>query len=559
MIIAIAQLNFHIANLNSNLNKMIQAVREAEGKGADLIIFSELAVCGYPPLDLLEHKEFVDECIKTIDQLAKYSGQIGIVVGGPSVNPNSKGKKLYNTAFFLAEGKVIQKVHKTLLPTYDIFDEYRYFEPNTHFELISFKGKRIALTICEDLWDDQPVENAFARTKLYTRSPMEELIVQNPDLILNISASPFAANKLTARQEVMSQNARKFGLPLFYANQVGANTELIFDGGSMVVSACGEIHDSFGAFEEGVCVYELDALENVSDKTEMLHNSLQTKLSEEYRLGMIRKALIFGIKDYFNKMGFSKATLGLSGGIDSALTLVLAAEALGPENIYALLLPSKYSSDHSISDSIELLRNLNIESSTISIQPVVDVIENQLSELFAGYEPGLAEENIQARARGVLLMALSNKKGHILLNTSNKSETAVGYSTLYGDMSGGLSVLGDLYKTDVYLLSEFINLQKEVIPQHIIDKAPSAELRPDQKDSDSLPDYSILDKILYGYIEQRLSVQDIVKQGFAEDLVRKVVSLVNRSEYKRFQAPPILRISSKAFGIGRRIPLVAWY
>lgn len=559
MIIAIAQLNFHIANLKSNLNKMVEAVQEAEGKGADLIVFSELAVCGYPPLDLLEHKEFVDECINTIDQLAKHSGQIGIVVGGPSVNPNSKGKKLFNTAFFLFAGKVMQTVHKTLLPTYDIFDEYRYFEPNTHFELISFKGKRIALTICEDLWDDQPVENAFARTKLYTRSPMEELIVHNPDLILNISASPFAANKLSARQEVMSQNAKKFGLPLFYANQVGANTELIFDGGSMAVSAHGEIHDSFGAFEEGVCVYELDVLENVSDKTEMLHNSLQTKLSEEYRLGMIRKALIFGIKDYFNKMGFSRATLGLSGGIDSALTLVLAAEALGPENIHALLLPSKYSSDHSISDSLELLRNLNIESSTISIQPVVDVFENQLSELFAGYEPGLAEENIQARARGVLLMALSNKKGHILLNTSNKSETAVGYSTLYGDMSGGLSVLGDLYKTDVYLLSEFINLQKAVIPQNIIDKAPSAELRPDQKDSDSLPDYSILDKILYGYIEQRLSVQDIVKQGFAEDMVRKVVSLVNRSEYKRFQAPPILRISSKAFGIGRRIPLVARY
>lgn len=559
MNIAIAQLNFHIANLKSNLKKILEAVEEAKEKGADLIVFSELAICGYPPLDLLEHKEFVDECLLIVDQLAIHSEQIGIVVGGPSVNPNSKGKKLFNTAFFLAEGKVVQKVHKTLLPTYDIFDEYRYFEPNTHFEIVSFKGKRIALTICEDLWDDQPVENAFARTKLYTRSPMEELIKQDPDLILNISASPFAANKLSARQEVMSQNAKKFGLPLFYANQVGANTELLFDGGSMVVNAQGVIHDSFDAFEEGVIVYELDELENASNRPEVHFNSLQPNLSEEYRLEMIRKALIFGIKDYFNKMGFSKATLGLSGGIDSALTLVLAAEALGSENIHVLLLPSKYSSDHSISDSVELLKIINVDSSTISIQPIVDVFENQLSELFVGYEAGLAEENIQARARGVLLMALSNKKGHILLNTSNKSETAVGYSTLYGDMSGGLSVLGDLYKTDVYLLSRHINHHKEVIPQNIIDKPPSAELRPDQKDSDSLPDYAILDQILYAYIEQRQSVQDIVNQGFVEDTVKIIVSLVNRSEYKRFQAPPILRISSKAFGMGRRIPLVAKY
>jgi len=559
MKIAIAQLNFHIANLESNLNKMLEAVRDAEGKGADLIVFSELSICGYPPLDLLEHKEFVDECINTVDKLASYSKQIGIVVGGPSVNPNVKGKKLFNTAFFLADGKIVQKVHKTLLPTYDIFDEYRYFEPNTNFELVSYKGKRIALTICEDLWDDQPLENAFARTKLYTRSPMEELIGQNPDFILNISASPFAANKLNVRKEVMSQNARKFALPLFYANQVGANTELLFDGGSMVVNAQGEVNDPFDAFEEGVCVYELDELENASDKPRMFQILVQANLSEEYRLEMIRKALIFGIKDYFNKMGFSKATLGLSGGIDSALTLVLAAEALGSENIHVLMLPSKYSSDHSISDSVKLLRNLNVKSSTISIQPIVDIFENQLSELFAGHTSGLAEENIQARARGVLLMALSNKKGHILLNTSNKSETAVGYSTLYGDMSGGLSVLGDLYKTDVYLLSEFINLKKEVIPQNIISKPPSAELRPDQKDSDSLPDYDILDQILYSYIELRQSVHDIVKQGFAEDLVKRVVSLVNRSEYKRFQAPPILRISSKAFGMGRRIPLVARY
>lgn len=556
MKIAIAQLNFHVANLKANLEKMIMALEEAKDQGADLIVFSELAICGYPPLDLLEHKEFIDDILDSIDQLAAHSNDIAIVVGGPSINENSKGKKLFNTAFFLNEGKVQRKVHKTLLPTYDIFDEYRYFEPNSHFELIEFKGKHIALTICEDLWDDQPVENAFARTKLYTKSPMEELIKQSPDLILNISASPFAANKLTARQEVMSQNAKKFALPVFYANQVGANTELIFDGGSMVVDSKGRIHNSFEPFEEGVALYEL---ENLMNSTDVQFKSVQTILSEEYRLEMIYKALIFGIKDYFQKMGFVKATLGLSGGIDSALTLVLAAEALGAENIHVLLLPSKYSSDHSIDDSLELVGNLNVDSTTVPIQPVVDMFDNQLSGLFVGTEPGLAEENIQARTRGVLLMALSNKKGHILLNTSNKSETAVGYSTLYGDMSGGLSVLGDLYKTDVYSLSRFINRYEEIIPNNIIKKAPSAELRPDQKDSDSLPDYAILDKVLYAYIEQRLSVQEIVGQGYDGEVVDRVVSMVNRSEYKRFQAPPILRISSKAFGMGRRIPLVAKY
>ncbi len=556
MRIALAQINFHIGNFESNYKQMVAAISEARKGNADLVVFSELAVCGYPPLDLLEHKEFVDDCLHMVDRLAEESYNIGIVLGGPSINSNDRGKKLFNSAFFLHEGKVISRVNKTLLPTYDIFDEYRYFEPNTEFELIEFKNKHIALTICEDLWDDQPVENAFSQSKLYPRSPMEELIKKSPDFIINISASPFAANKLYARRTVMSQNARKYKLPIVYVNQVGANTELIFDGGSMMISADGFFHESFQPFESGVKIYELDNLMN-SDLVRF--QSIQTNLSEEYRLEMIHKALIFGIKDYFTKLGFSKATLGLSGGIDSALTLVLAVEALGAENVHVLLLPSKYSSDHSVSDSEQLVSNLGIKSDQISIQPIVDKIESQLTSLFSGTEAGLAEENIQARVRGLLLMALSNKFGHILLNTSNKSEMAVGYSTLYGDLAGGLSVLGDLYKTDVYNLCQFINRKHEIIPSNILLKPPSAELRPDQKDSDSLPDYEVLDKVLYAYIEQRMNIADIVALGFDAKLVEKTIRMVNRSEYKRFQAPPILRISSKAFGIGRRIPLVADY
>jgi len=556
MRIAIAQINFHIGNFKANFNQMLAAIEAAKSDNAEVIVFSELAVCGYPPLDLLEHREFVDGCLNIVDRLAEKSHDIAIVVGSPSINPHDRGKKLFNTAFFLSDGEVSNRVNKTLLPTYDIFDEYRYFEPNDSFTLVEYKDKKFALTICEDLWDDQPVENSFSQSKLYRKSPMEELIKQSPDFIINISASPFAANKLNARREVMSQNARQYGLPLIYVNQVGANTELLFDGGSMLMNADGDFDESFDPFASGVKVYDLD---NLSNSRDVDFVSVQPILSEEYRLEMIRKALVFGIKDYFSKVGFKQATLGLSGRIDSALTLVLAVEALGAENVHVLLLPSKYSSDHSISDSEEMVRILGIDSSQITIQPIVNEVENQLAELFEGTTPGLAEENIQARVRGLLLMALSNKFGHILLNTSNKSETAVGYSTLYGDLNGGLSVLGDLYKTDVYLLSNHINRDGIVVPESIITKPPSAELRPDQKDSDSLPDYDVLDKVLYAYIEQRMNIEDIIALGYDSEMVEKTVRLVNRSEYKRFQAPPILRISSKAFGIGRRIPLVALY
>ena len=556
MKILLTQLNYHVANFEGNLQKMISAVEEGLNKNADLVIFSELSICGYPPLDLLEQRDFVDECIAFVNRLAKYSTDIGIVVGGPAINLNERGKNLYNAAYFLVGGEIRDIRFKTLLPTYDIFDEYRYFEPNNKFDVIEFRGKRIALTICEDLWDDQPVENTFARSKLYPVSPMEKLVKQQPDIVINISASPFAASKIHDRKKVMAQNSKKYGLPIFYSNQVGANTELIFDGSSMVTGPDGSVYDEFPAFEEAIREYDLDDVLSLSRGSRIEDFA---EVSGEYRIEMIHKALVYGLKDYFRKMDFTKATLGLSGGIDSAVTLALASEALGPENIRVLLMPSKYSSGHSINDSVELAEQLGVEYDIISIQPVVDEVGVQLGPIFADLPPDVTEENIQARVRGVYLMALSNKLGYILLNTSNKSEAAVGYATLYGDMNGGLSVLGDVYKTDVYRLAEFINRAGTIIPVSIIQKQPSAELRPGQKDSDSLPDYDILDSILYMFIELKETKQTIVNQGYDRELVNRVISLVNRSEYKRFQSPPILRVSSKAFGLGRRIPLVANY
>ena len=555
MKISLAQLNFHIGNFPENLEKLSRIIREAEERKVDLVVFPELSVCGYPPLDLLEQKDFIDACLDAIHTLARVSPTTGVIVGGPDINPDPKGKRLYNTAFFLYGGMVAERRFKTLLPTYDIFDEYRYFEPNRQFSVVEFKGHRIALTICEDLWDDQPVENAYARTKLYPVSPMEKLILHHPDILINISASPFAANRIFAREEVVRFNAQKYGLPMFYCNQVGAQTELIFDGGSMVVSPEGKILDLFTPFIEEVRDYDLEDVMNVMVGSEVKYHN-QT---DEYRIEMIYKALIFGIQDYFRKMNFGKATLGLSGGIDSAVTLVLAAEALGAENVHVLLMPSAYSSDHSVTDSVDLAERLQVTWTQIPIEPICASVNRQLDPLFSGLNPDVTEENIQARIRGVLLMALSNKKGMILLNTSNKSEAAVGYATLYGDMNGGLSVLGDVYKTDVYRLARFINRRDLIIPLNSINKPPSAELRPGQKDSDSLPPYEILDTILYRYIEQKLPEMEIAGDELDRELVHRVIQMVNQSEYKRFQAPPILRVSSKAFGMGRRMPLVAKY
>ncbi|MCX6223579.1 MAG: NAD+ synthase [Bacteroidia bacterium] len=556
MKIAIAQLNFRIADFEGNLNLMRNAIIQAETESVDLIIFSELAICGYPPLDLLEQRDFIDRCGVSIRLLTDCTAKVAVIVGSPALNPNEKGKKLYNAAYLLAEKDIKAVRYKTLLPTYDIFDEYRYFEPNIEFGIVEFKGLKIALTICEDIWDDQPVENAFSRSRLYTVSPMDFLIRKKPDIMINMSASPFAANRINAREEVLRQNVIKYGIPLFYCNQVGANTELIFDGSSMVLDRLGKIADRFPPFVSEMRSYVVESL--MSPPVSRVAAD-EINLSGEYRISMMYKALVFGVKDYFSKMGFKQAVLGLSGGMDSALTLVLAVEALGSENVLPLLMPSRFSSDHSITDSIALAKNLGVKWIRLPVDPVMDSFLEQLNPEFGGLPADVTEENLQARIRGVMLMAFANKLNMILLNTSNKSEAAVGYATLYGDMNGGLSVLGDVYKTDVYRIAAFINRNLEIIPHNIYIKAPSAELKPGQKDSDSLPEYNILDPILYRYIEMKEQVATIVRQGFPEEVVKKVISLVNRSEYKRFQSPPILRVSSKAFGMGRRMPIVAKY
>lgn len=547
MKVAFAQLNFTIGDFEGNAAKIIDNIHKAKKVGADLVIFSELSITGYYPHDLLEKKEFIQRAELAVLKIAEKCVGIAAIIGAPRINENARGKQLYNSAFFLNEGKIQHIQNKTLLPTYDIFDEYRHFEPNRDFSIVEYKGERIAVTICEDLWDEQPTANEFGKDKLYQVSPMEELARLNPGFVVNISASPFSYNQEEWRKNVLINKAKKYGLPILYINQVGAQTELIFDGGSVAIDEKGEIVKELKYFKEDFLLVDT---RNFSEK------ELQPKTNTTEK---IHDALILGIRDYFTKMGFRKATLGLSGGIDSAITLVLAVRALGAENIRVLLMPSKYSSDHSVDDARQLAENLKVQYDIVNIQSAVDAFETGLSTLFTGTKTDITEENIQARARGIYLMAISNKFGHILLNTTNKSECAVGYGTLYGDMNGGLAVLGDVYKMEIFRLARFINRDIEIIPENTITKPPSAELRPDQKDSDSLPEYHDLDRMLFGYIEMNLSPKEIVAMGFDESVVNRVIRMVNMNEYKRFQAAPILRISSKAFGFGRRMPLVAKY
>jgi NAD+ synthase (glutamine-hydrolysing) len=552
MKIALVQLNYHIGDFKGNLARITRAVSEAGEMGAELVVLSELSICGYPPLDLLERKDFIDACLLHIEKLAvDINPETGVLVGSPEPNPGREGKMLYNSVFFLHGGEVRQVFRKSLLPTYDIFDEYRYFEPNSEFNILKFMGKRLAVTICEDLWDEQTFENEFSRSRLYTTNPLEQLVRFRPDAVINLAASPFSHKKMESKQSIFTGKAARYGLPVLYCNQSGAQTELIFEGGSMAVNPSGNVTGRLPFFREDYLMVDLDELirSKPSPTTGEIPGRIET----------IAGALICGIRDYFGKLGFKTATLGLSGGIDSAVTLGLAAEALGPENIHVLLLPSQYSSGHSVDDSIEMAQTLGVKYDILPIEPLFNQFRETLNPLFKNLPEDIAEENIQARIRGTLLMALSNKFGNILLNTSNKSETAVGYGTLYGDMSGGLSVLGDVYKTDVYLLARHMNREKEVIPKNIITKPPSAELKPEQKDTDSLPPYEELDQILEAYIEKQLPQEKLVEMGFEPELAARIIKMVNKNEYKRYQTPPILRISSKAFGVGRRLPLVAKY
>ena len=543
MKIAVAQLNYHIGNFEGNLNKILLHIDKAKADRADLVCFGELAICGYPPRDFLEFKDFIKKGEDCIEEIRKASEGIAVVVGAPTHNPRIEGKDLFNSAYFIADKEILAVQHKSLLPTYDIFDEYRYFEPASEFNIVHFKGKKIALTVCEDIW------NIGNENPLYTTCPLDELAPQGPDFVINLSASPFSFSHAQERLDVLKANVDRYGLPMFYINHVGAQTEIIFDGGSVVMSPDGSVYEEMPYFIEDYRVYELKSVMQAKK------NIIQPK----DKIVDIHNALVLGVKDYFHKLGFTKCVLGLSGGIDSAVTTVLAARALGPDNVRVLLMPSQFSSDHSVNDSVEMASRMGIQYDIIKIEEVYKAYQHELKPLFGDLPFNIAEENLQARIRGMLLMAVSNKFGNIVLNTSNKSEAAVGYGTLYGDMCGGLSVIGDVYKTDVYRLAEYMNKDGEVIPQNIITKPPSAELRPNQKDSDSLPDYDILDVILELYIEHRKGPAEIIAKGYDETLVKRILRLVNINEFKRYQTAPALRVTSKAFGMGRRMPIVGKY
>ena len=574
MKIALAQQNYHIGNFEKNTEKIIEGIKWAKRQGADLVVFYELCICGYPPRDFLEFKDFIDKCYQSIDIVRQHADTIGVLVGSPSRNLQKEGKDLFNAVFLLHEKEIKSEIHKTLLPNYDVFDEYRYFEPAYDWRVMEFKGKKLAVTICEDVWNmgDNP---------LYRLTPMEKLMSFNPDVMINLSASPYNYAQDIVRNSIVKAHVLKYKMPMLYCNTVGSQTEIIFDGGSLIydVNGCKVMEMKY--FEEDYQVFDLEKLltrkESAavsyagknSDHASYYYSAFDVGremdtiqyLVGEKNIDEIFHALILGIRDYFEKMGFSKAILGSSGGIDSAVTQVLAVDALGKDNVRALLMPSQYSSSHSVEDAEALSKNLGNPYDIVPIKNIYDSFLKELKPIFRDVPFGVAEENIQSRTRGNLLMAVANKFGYILLNTSNKSELATGYGTLYGDMAGGLSVLGDVYKMQVYALAKHINKKngRAIIPQNIIDKAPSAELRPNQKDIDSLPEYEKLDRILYQYIELRQGPKEIIGMGYEKVLVDKVLKLVNSNEYKRNQFCPIIRVSCKAFGVGRRVPIVGKY
>ena len=558
MKIFLAQQNYHIGNFELNTQKIIEAIKAAKAQQGDLIVFSEMCICGYPARDFVEFDDFIQKCYTAIDAIKQHADTIGVLIGSPSKNKIKEGKDLFNAAFFLYEKEIKAEVHKTLLPTYDVFDEYRYFEPAYDWNIINFKNKKLAVTICEDIWNlgDNP---------LYRICPMDELMKQEPDVMINLSASPFDYTHIEDRKAIIKANVLKYKLPLIYCNTIGSQTEIVFDGASLVFDKNANLIKALPVFKEAIDCVELNNDGTFEAAIIESANKISNKelnpstLNEQLNITQIHDALVLGIKDYFSKMNFTKAIIGSSGGIDSAVALTLACKALGAENVKAVLMPSLYSSEHSVNDAVQLSKNLNNPYDILNINNIYESFLQTLQPLFKDLPFSVAEENIQSRSRGNLLMAIANKLGYVLLNTSNKSELAVGYGTLYGDMAGGLSILGDCYKLQVYALANYINRDKEIIPENIISKAPSAELRPEQKDSDSLPDYNILDKILYLYIEERLGPNEIKATGFDAPLVDRVLKMVNNNEYKRNQFCPIIRISSKAFGSGRRMPIVGKY
>ena len=541
MKIALAQINPTVGDFTGNLEKIKAAARRAADQGARLAVFSELAICGYPPADFLEKPSFLARCREAVEELAAATRDLptAVVVGVALPAPQDAGKPAVNAAVLLDCGHLLLEQHKRLLPFYDVFDEQRYFLPSPPQKVVDLDGMRLAISICEDAWNDK---NFWPR-RLYSFDPLEEMMRQNPAIHINLSSSPFWHSKRKFRRQMLRSICNRDGIPLVMCNQVGGNDSLIFDGSSLAINAHGDLVAQAKSFEEDLVVFDpfcAPALpEPAEDDTEAAY-----------------RALVLGTRDYVRKCGFSKAVIALSGGIDSALVAAISAEALGKENVLCVGMPSPYSSQGSIDDSRALAANLGVRFELIGISDLFRQYTQALEPLFAGTKPGLAEENLQARIRGNLLMALSNKFGSLVLTTGNKSEMAVGYCTLYGDMVGALAVIGDLIKTRVYAICRWLNREREVIPTAILEKPPSAELRPDQRDTDSLPPYEVLDPILEAYVERYETPECIAeKNGFSLELVQQVVRLVERSEYKRQQAAPVLKVTSKSFGMGRRFPI----
>jgi NAD+ synthase (glutamine-hydrolysing) len=560
MRVALCQLNSTVGDLNHNLSRMRTWYDEAVSQNAELVIFPELALTGYPPRDLLELKDFNSQVAAAIETLAGSTGRAGLVFGTPLPNPLPEGKPLRNGCVVAGTGKVLARIGKKLLPTYDVFDESRHFEADPDpAQPVEFGGIRWGFHICEDAWN----EKGFWPRRLYPRDPVSELAQAGAEVLVNLSASPFHARKIALRRSMFKSHALRHRLPLLYANAVGGNDELVFDGECYIFDATGQLLASGEPFVEDMVFVEVQpgapgsVTPLFSRRFGEDANRRAAVRPELHEIEAIHDALVLGLRDYVRKCGFRAALLGLSGGIDSAVCAVLAADALGAENVWGISLPSRYSSPGSLEDAEQLARTLGIRYDTLSIEPVFGASLDTLAPVFASTPPGLAEENLQARARALLLMGLSNKFGHLLLTTGNKSEIALGYCTLYGDMAGGLAPISDLPKTTVYDLARYMNRARPMIPESTLSKPPSAELRPGQRDEDSLPPYALLDRILEGFIEGGLSTRELVDEGLPESVVRNVLSRVAASEYKRRQAAPGLKISPKAFGLGRRMPIAA--
>jgi NAD+ synthase (glutamine-hydrolysing) len=542
--IALAQINVTVGDFTGNSEKIIRYALEARERNADVVLFPELSVCGYPPRDLVEKNSFVTRNREVVEEIARKTVGITAVVGFVTPAHEETGKSVMNSAAVLRDGKVVAIQSKRLLPTYDVFDEMRNFAPAAKQQVIEMDGVPAALTICEDAWNDKTYWNR----RLYSSDPVEDLIGQGGKIVLNISASPFHVGKRELRCDIVRAIAKHHRLPVALVNQVGGNDQLVFDGSSVVFAPDGRTVAQAKSFEEDLIVFDSETL------TGDVHDQIQGSTETAYA------ALVLGTRDYVRKCGFKKVIIGLSGGIDSALTAVIAVDALGKENVIGVGMPSEFSSEGSITDARDLADNLGIRFDVVPIKEIFHEYRSALKTVFAGLKEDVTEENLQARIRGTLLMAFSNKFGALVLTTGNKSELGVGYCTLYGDMVGGLAVISDVPKTMVYRLCEYINSDRELIPESTMTKPPSAELRPGQKDSDSLPPYEVLDKILEDYVEDSKSAREIAEaRGFDETLVRRVIKLIEQSEYKRQQAAPGIKISEKAFGVGRRFPIAAKY